>query len=1019
MGVNIHPKLPLKRYICSFCARTFSRSEHKLRHERSHTKEKPFDCKICSSAFVRRDLLQRHCRTVHGVVLKTNNQQQSLTNNSGENNASSNRGDSNENNTEHHDPQSSEGESPKLSEPKTSPQEKPVEILVEEKVNPELPPSKPQFSQSNSLNEKNIISLLTLCKKFNYLTIPYELDNSICNYFLTYGTRCHNILPLIKFDRILNLTENDESLFIILCIGANENNDLLDAIKLFNRSWSIINDKISNHKVDYNSENIDEFVENVIMLSYIYLNYFDNNFDQDLLNQNISVDIDVLFDYLNSVIITQILNEGRQPNGGISYSVEELTEKVFPVKLNYWYAQILLLQYYFIYNKQPSILHSFLLNKYLPIEDGVDHHCTLSGLLKNLTTNSSSGTYLPGEAPGSKLFKKLGLIDNILIYSLLNELLIMKHRSENSRQPSYTTAISTFFGDNKNFLHNSIILANKSFNQGNDDQESVSQQLLQQQLKLDDLSTLVHHNQYNINLPIGLLNDGVDNLTVFSRNTHLGNWTVSNKSINNLSYIQFLNMLILCKRKMLISCPLKFIDLITNYVFLPKDQSNWVLLSLTLKEFNVETLSSKLDPSMGFSSEEFQLRNFIDLSNLSKQELTIDKISANVNAYITRLYPWSFVINNNLGIALLPVLYLTLNNVNNTLVNFKNFLSLPSNKNLSVGFIVESFLTMIKILVNYRYRLFNLHSPRSPVTASSTGSYNSNDMLITSPEGFLENSILSVILYVMDQCGSNVLSKLIIKRDSIVDATRPRSNSISIGEFNHNSERLKASLLDKFDEDPKSNPEYPPLVKILSNDFKYYYYLKNLENGLINWLNVFMIDPALLAVDNLDHLMRYKNFIAGFKKSLSDIYAQLDLSHEPNPITAKVSSPQMRPRTTGSSFPEFDLQQQQLQQQSFTGLMRQPGNLSSVSGAGMMAMQQKLHHQQLNSLGFRTNAQSAANGLGEKHHRIILPPIGPLQQQQQQQALGEDKLFGVAEKETQYPSPRPSISSSHFGTGMK
>lgn len=118
MGVNIHPKLPLKRYICSFCARTFSRSEHKLRHERSHTKEKPFDCKICSSAFVRRDLLQRHCRTVHGVVLKTNNQQQSLTNNSGENNASSNRGDSNENNTEHHDPQSSEGESPKLSEPK-------------------------------------------------------------------------------------------------------------------------------------------------------------------------------------------------------------------------------------------------------------------------------------------------------------------------------------------------------------------------------------------------------------------------------------------------------------------------------------------------------------------------------------------------------------------------------------------------------------------------------------------------------------------------------------------------------------------------------------------------------------------------------------------------------------------------------------------------------------------------------------------------------------------------------------
>lgn len=55
----------LKRYHCSYCDRAFSRSEHRSRHERSHTKERPFHCPKCPSTFVRRDLLLRHDRTVH------------------------------------------------------------------------------------------------------------------------------------------------------------------------------------------------------------------------------------------------------------------------------------------------------------------------------------------------------------------------------------------------------------------------------------------------------------------------------------------------------------------------------------------------------------------------------------------------------------------------------------------------------------------------------------------------------------------------------------------------------------------------------------------------------------------------------------------------------------------------------------------------------------------------------------------------------------------------------------------
>ncbi|KAF2157790.1 hypothetical protein K461DRAFT_24387 [Myriangium duriaei CBS 260.36] len=51
---------------CQHCGRKFTKTEHFKRHQRSHTKERPYECSICHKSFSRSDVLYRHTKLHEG-----------------------------------------------------------------------------------------------------------------------------------------------------------------------------------------------------------------------------------------------------------------------------------------------------------------------------------------------------------------------------------------------------------------------------------------------------------------------------------------------------------------------------------------------------------------------------------------------------------------------------------------------------------------------------------------------------------------------------------------------------------------------------------------------------------------------------------------------------------------------------------------------------------------------------------------------------------------------------------------
>ncbi|CAI5760667.1 unnamed protein product [Candida verbasci] len=252
---------PSKKYICAFCARAFTRSEHKQRHERSHTNEKPFHCLYCTSSFVRRDLLQRHCRTVHNSSLNP----KTLPTNKSLNNPTINGF-----NIEIDQPNEINTDTPETIDS--------IPMTPSNSINSEIVKKRRKSSQdSTNDTSHDILHLLSITKKLDNLLMDYDYTNidksTISDHFLIGYINLLNKSKneYLAFDKILkdliyylntfyinqppqNLETGTTSplindfriglLYSTISLGFILNKQEYEAISYFKKSWNLLIKKL-------------------------------------------------------------------------------------------------------------------------------------------------------------------------------------------------------------------------------------------------------------------------------------------------------------------------------------------------------------------------------------------------------------------------------------------------------------------------------------------------------------------------------------------------------------------------------------------------------------------------------------------------------------------------------------------------------------------------------------------------------------------------------------------------------